>query len=103
MADNLQEAVDKHVFEIKILCGNARNETEEHLGRIDMILGRINEPDAVFEIEHILVVVIDEHHAPFGRYVGFVGDIDDAFGFAGAFFAEDYTYQDLPPSARCAV
>ena len=97
---NLQEAVDKKIFKIKILCRNAGKEPIEHLGAVDVELGCIHKADAVLELKHVLVVVIDKHNTALCGLDRLVRHVDDSLRLARTLFAENHTYQGKsPPSA----
>lgn len=100
--DYLHKSVYKYIFKVKVLCGNAGNESKEHLWAVNMKLRCIHKANVVLQAKHVLIVIIDEHNAAVSCFKRFVGNVNYALGLAGASFAKDYLYQDEPPSALCA-
>ena len=93
VANEIHEAVDVHIFEIKILRGDAAKEPIEHLGRFNAILRCIDKPDAGIEVKHVAVIVIDKHQAALCARRGAVGMLQKLLRFPCTFLSENDSYQ----------
>ena len=57
-----------------------------------MVVFSVDEANLVIHIVHIAVVIVKEDHIVNRLARGGIGQIDQPFGFPGAFFAGDYLY-----------
>ena len=87
--DHVLEPIHKYVLQIEIRRAQAAQKAQEHVGIVQSVVRHVDEADAVPQIVHVAVVVVDEHHAAL-RFVGnVVGQGDDPLGLAGPLFSTD--------------
>ena len=87
--DDVLEPIHEHVLQVEIRRAQAAQEAQEHIGVVESIIRHVYETDAVPQVVHVAVVVVDEHHASLCLVGDAVGQGDDPLGLAGTLFSTD--------------